>query len=104
MFTVGFEKTAKINTNGLPAGVAAGAALGALVGHAAHVQKKLMHARQGKDYKEKTFIDKHPYLTGAATFGLAPAVSTQLKQRELDRDNAKVRSVMKAHPLMTSEM
>jgi hypothetical protein len=107
MFTSGFNKIAKVDKKHLAAAGAAAAYLGgvgALSGHAAHVQKKLIHARAGKDYKEKSFIDKHPYLTGAASLGIAPALSAAKHQHDLDMDNAKVREVKKKHPFMTGGM
>lgn len=105
-FWTGFEKQA-ISREALAVGGGMAAylgGLGALVGHGSHVQKKLMHARQGKEYKPSSFIDKHPKTTGALSLGLAPAISANLHQRKLDRDNPKVREVMNKHPFMTSQM
>jgi hypothetical protein len=74
---------------------------GALSGHASHVQKKLEHARHGKEYRPGSFIEKHPKTIGALSLGLAPAYSALSTRRELDRENPKVRKVMKDHPVMT---
>lgn len=96
-FWIGFEKQAQ--EGALLAAHAAGiAGLGALSGHISHVRKKVIHAREGKKYEEKSFIDKHPKLTGALSLGLAPAISTEMHQRKLDRNNPHVRKVMDEHP------
>jgi hypothetical protein len=109
MFTLGFDKTAGVKEHMAQHGkkYLAGAGLaaliggeGAMIGHQAHIGKKLIHARQGKDYKEKSFIDKHPKTTGALTLGLAPAISLGAHQMRLDRENPKVRKVYSEHPLM----
>lgn len=104
MFIDGFEKTA-LSIRAKELALLGGAAatiggLGALQGHQIHVLKKLIHARQGKEYKPKSFIDKHPKLTGAATLGIAPAVSASLHQMRLDRENKKVRKVHSEHPVV----
>jgi hypothetical protein len=105
-FWVGFEKkaldarTANLLTAG--AGLATLLGTGALSGHAMHVQKKMQHARAGQDYEPKSFIEKHPKLTGAASLGLAPAFSAMYSQKKLDRDNPKTRKVMDEHPFMTA--
>jgi hypothetical protein len=100
-FRDGFEKVANLETIGL---LAALGGLGALGGHEMHVAKKIIHARQGKDYKPETFVDEHPLLTGAASLGLVPAFSAMMHQRELDRDNKKVRDAQKEHPFVTMGM
>ena len=103
-FWVGFEKRA-LDGEAVLAGLAmldSAAGFGALAGHGTHVQKKLMHAREGKDYKPKSFIDNNPKLTGAASLGLAPAYSALFAQKKLDRDNPKTRKVMDEHPFMTA--
>jgi hypothetical protein len=79
------------------AGVAAAA--GAASGHLSHVGGKIDKARQGKDHEAKTFIEKHPKLTGAASLGLAPALSRLSTRAEDDDDNEKVRQVRKDHPV-----
>jgi hypothetical protein len=101
MFIDGFEKTAlAARKRDVALTAAALAGFGALAGHSAHAAKKLIHARQGKDYTPKSFIDRHPHLTGALSLGYAPAISAAAHQQELDDANPKVRKVRKEHPLM----
>jgi hypothetical protein len=102
-FWNGFEKQAsKAEAAALAAAAAAYfGGTGALIGHASHVGKKMDYARHGKDYKEKSFIDKHPKLTGALSLGLAPALSHGAHRKKLDLDNPKVRKVMAEHPFIT---
>jgi hypothetical protein len=107
MFKNGFEKIALSDTarkalavGGIGAYVGG---VGALSGHVSHVHKKIIHARAGKEYKEKSFIDKHPKLTGALSLGLAPAASAALHQKELDLKNSKVRKVLKDHPFVAGD-
>ncbi len=105
-FRNGFEKVA-LSGGEVAAGLGVLGLLGgmgALIGHESVVGKKLIHARQGSDYKPESFIDRHPYLTGAASLGLAPAFSTLATQAELDRENPRVRAVLKEHPIMGSAM
>ena len=104
MFTKGFNKIASEKAKAIAAAaglLAGGMGVGALTGHQMHVHKKIMNARAGKDYKEKSFIDKHPKTTGALSLGLAPSLSAAVHQRELDMANPKVRKVMKDHPFVT---
>jgi len=105
-FWSGFEKRAADGEKVLAGLAVLGGlgGLGALGGHMAHVSKKVMHAREGKDYHPKSFIERHPKATGAATLGYAPAISAFSTQRELDRENPKVRKVQKEHPLATFGM
>ena len=102
-FWNGFEKRA-VDGDKVLAGLAILGGLGALTGHLSHVGKKVMHAREGKEYHPESFIEKNPKATGAATLGYAPAMSAFMTQRELDRENPKVRKVQKEHPLATFGM
>lgn len=102
-FRNGFEKSAAIDGTDILAagGLLAGlAGLGAMVGHEAHVGKKIVNARQGKEYKPESFIERNPKLTGALSLGLAPAISLAVTQADIDRENPMVRRVVKEHPLV----
>ncbi len=100
-FRNGFEKVANA---GVLVTLALLGGLGALSGHESHVGKKIIHARQGKDYNPESFIDKNPKMTGALSLGLLPLFSAVAHQRELDRENKKVRDVQKEHPFVTMGM
>ena len=88
------ELLAALGLGGLAAG------LGATSGYLADVKNKVVAARQGENYKPESFIQRHPMLTGALSLGIAPAMSAQTYQQELDADNSKVRRVMKDHPII----
>lgn len=103
-FRNGFEKTA-IDGASVLAGLGVLGALGglgALAGAGLTGQKKVIHARQGKDYTPESFIERHPVATGALSLGMAPALSQAYSQMELDRENPKVRQAFKEHPLATA--
>ena len=103
-FRNGFEKKADgihpvlagLGILGLLGGV------GALAGASLTGQKKVIHARQGKDYTPESFIENHPVAAGAMSLGMAPALSQAYSQQELDRENPKVRQAFKEHPLSTA--
>lgn len=111
MFSLGFEKisasfydykkeTPKFKTNkrGIAALGALGIVAGAIEGHKAHAGKHLIYARSGKDYKEKSFIDKHPLVTGAMSLGIAPHASKHQHQLKLDDASQKVQKVLDKYP------
>ena len=112
MFVAGFAKVAMSHAAHKAAVIGGGAAilggLGALTGHDAHVAKKILHARHGKDYKEKTFVDRHPKMTGALSLGLLPAISAATHahklQREADSKNPKVQKVIQEHPVTAARL
>jgi hypothetical protein len=102
-FWAGFEKQAQATDEGMARAIGGLASLiggGALVGHSVHVSKKMDSARHGKKYEAKSFIERHPKLTGALTGGAAPLLSGAVSKYKNDKDNEGVKQVTKEHPLV----
>lgn len=63
---------------------------GIVSGKKADEDNKMMHARMGQEFKPENFIERHPFITGALSVGIAPHLMSEYTQYKLDKVNPKL--------------